>query len=228
MIDQPVRRMIRAAGHAVETALHTPAQPALGLVVIGHGRINDLDHFSLKAAASGAVRAGWAAIRFNFPYRQRGDRNPDHFEALNAVHLAAAEYGLDQLGRPDRPVVMAGKSLAARTAIEAAKGLDRSENAGHIFLGYPLHAPDDFDRLRDKPLLGLTKPTLFVQGGADALCRPDLLDQVRAAMTAPTSLVRLPGLGHGFEPADPEADYSQAETATRIKRAAADFLAELT
>ena len=224
MPAQPVRRMIQAAGHAVETALHTPTQPARGLVVIGHGRINDLDHFSLKAVASGAVQAGWAAIRFNFPYRQRGDQNPDPFEALNAVHLAAAEYGLDQLGRPTRPVVMAGKSLAARTSIEAAKMLIRAENAGHIFLGYPLHAPDDFDRLRGEPLHRLTKPTLFIQGGSDALCRPDLLDRVRGQMTAPTSLAQLPGLGHGFEPADPEADYSQAETADRIRKAVTDFL----
>jgi len=211
------------AGHDLETVFNRPAQPQ-GVVVLAHGRINDLEHPVLKTAAQGAQEAGWAAVRFNFPYRQRGDAQPDSFGLLVEVHRAAAEWALSQLGPGSRRLVMAGKSLGARTAVEAVRqGL---EAAGLLFLGYPLHPPGQVQDLRDQPLLGLDRPLLFVQGQADDLCRLDLLESVLARLQPRPELEVVPQADHGFARPGGGADPSP-EVLAQIKQAVAQWLAGL-
>ena len=59
---------------------------------------------------------------------------------------------------------------------------------GVICLGYPLCAMGDRTKLRDAVLLSLGTPILFVQGTRDALCPLDLLEPIRARMTASSLL----------------------------------------
>ena len=189
------RALVRLAGHSVETALHIPAK-AKGAVVLAHGRINDLDHPALLAAAQGAHQAGWATFRFNFPYRRRGEAHPDPFPVLARVHAAAARWALGRPGLNSKRLVLAGKSLGARTAVQAAT--DGTEAEGLLFLGYPLHPTHDPDSLRDKPLHGPGLPMGIIQGDTDALCDLEILRKVMADLRPTPELTVIPGADHGF------------------------------
>lgn len=224
------RNMLRLAGHAVEVAVTIPelsAPSPRGVIVIGHGRVNDLDHASLKAVAEGAGEVGFAAVRFNFPYRQRGDSEPDSFRILNEVHAGAVDWACSKLG--GRRVVLAGKSLAARTAIEVYKAGRKA--AGLLFLGYPLHAPldspdEDPAKLLDKPLEGINRPVLIIQGQEDALARTDLLRRTAARLEPRPELVLIPGADHGF--ATPGGDHEPpAKNLAAIQSAAKNWLDRL-
>ena len=70
--------------------------------------------------------------------------------------------------------------------------------SGLICLGYPLCALGDRTRLRDQVLLSLGTPILFVQGTRDKLCPLDLLEPLRARMTAPNDLHLVEGGDHSL------------------------------
>ncbi len=214
------------AGHRLTAAWAAPDR-ARGAVVIAHGRVNDLDHPSLIAAAKAAVEAGWAALRFNFPYRERAplpggvSAEPDHFGTLIAVHRAAAEWALSRTGGR---LVMAGKSLGGRSAAAAVKG--GHGVAGLFFLGFPLHPPGRYDQVRAEALAGLDRPMLFIQGGDDELCRLDLLRDVIDRLDPRPALAVIEGVGHGFDapPGDPRPP---EEIMAGIEAATYDFLTSL-
>jgi len=69
---------------------------------------------------------------------------------------------------------------------------------GLICLGYPLCGGGDPQKLRDKVLRELRTPILFVQGTRDALCPLDLLEKVRAEMTAENFLHVVEGGDHSL------------------------------
>ena len=56
----------------------------------------------------------------------------------------------------------------------------------------------DRSKLRDEVLRSSGTPVLFVQGTRDALCPLDLLESVRAAMKAPSTLHVVPGGDHSL------------------------------
>jgi predicted alpha/beta-hydrolase family hydrolase len=78
-------------------------------------------------------------------------------------------------------IFLIGKSMGGRIGCHVAL---EEEVAGVICLGYPLCGAGDPAKLRDKVLRQLRTPILFVQGTRDLLCPLDLLEQVRAGMTA--------------------------------------------
>jgi len=221
-VPEPGLTRLRLAGHEVQAALSWPSRPR-GVVVLAHGRINDLGHPSLVAAALGAAGAGWACLRFNFPYRQRGEEEPDPFEVLTAVHGAAAEWACGELKPEVRRLVLAGKSLGARTAAAAALKL---EPAGLIFLGFPLHPPRQPERASDRPLHGLSQPLLFVQGERDPLCRLEVLEGLIPGLRSPVSLKVIPQANHSFE-TPPGAEPRPWQVLQAIQTAAAGFLGSL-
>jgi len=69
---------------------------------------------------------------------------------------------------------------------------------GVICLGYPLRSGAT-GALRDEVLLALRVPILFVQGSRDSLCALDDLAEVRARMTAPSTLLVVEGGNHSLE-----------------------------
>lgn len=121
---------------------------------------------------------------FDYPYMREGRRRPDRLPELIAAHREALTKARDKLGI-DSPAFLIGKSMGGRIGCHAA--LEERVN-GLICLGYPLCAMGDRAKLRDEVLRSLGTPILFVQGTRDALCPLDLLEQVRAAMKAPTTL----------------------------------------
>jgi predicted alpha/beta-hydrolase family hydrolase len=70
--------------------------------------------------------------------------------------------------------------------------------AAVICLGYPLCGGGDCTKLRDKILLALSTPVLFVQGTRDSLCPLEILGRVRAGMRAVNELYVVEGGDHSL------------------------------
>lgn len=130
-------------------------------------------------------------VRFDYPYVRAGRRSPDRLPALVEAHreaLAGARAGRGG------PVVLAGKSMGGRVGCHLAL---EEPVAGLVCLGYPLVGRRG--DVRSEVLLRLRAPILFVQGSRDALCPLDRLEEVRARLTAPSSLHVVEGGNHSLE-----------------------------
>jgi predicted alpha/beta-hydrolase family hydrolase len=98
--------------------------------------------------------------------------------------------------------------------------------AGVVCLGYPLKS--GAGALRDEVLLALRVPVLFVQGTRDPLCPLPALAEVRARMTAPSTLVVVEGGNHSLEvsaAARKAAGETQADSDARVLDAIRRFVA---
>ena len=98
--------------------------------------------------------------------------------------------------------------------------------AGVICFGFPLRSVSG--ALRDEVLLALRTRALLLQGSRDELCPLDLLADVRARMTAPTTLLVVEGGDHSLALSAAErkaAGTTQAESDARLLAAVAAFVA---
>jgi predicted alpha/beta-hydrolase family hydrolase len=128
---------------------------------------------------------------FDYPYMRAGRRMPDRLPALIAAHreaLAAAR------ARAAGPVFLAGKSMGGRVGCHLAL---EEPVAGVVCFGYPLRSGTT-GVLRDEVLVALKARILLVQGSRDELCPLELLQQVRARMTAPNTLLVIDGADHSL------------------------------
>lgn len=121
---------------------------------------------------------------FDYDYQREGRKRPDRLPQLIAAHRAALATAREKVAS-ETPVFLIGKSMGGRIGCHLAL---EEKVAGVICLGYPLCAMGDRTKLRDQVLLSLGMPVLFVQGTRDALCPLDLLEPIRARMTAPSQL----------------------------------------
>jgi len=129
---------------------------------------------------------------FDYDYMGEGRRQPDPLPRLIAAH----RYALTEAGKQtNEPVILIGKSMGGRIGCHVS--LEERVN-GLVCLGYPLCGGGDPGKLRDKVLLELTTPILFVQGTRDPLCPLDLLEGVRLKMKAPTFLHIVEGGDHSL------------------------------
>jgi predicted alpha/beta-hydrolase family hydrolase len=67
-----------------------------------------------------------------------------------------------------------------------------------LLLAYPLHPAGKPDQLRDAHLPRIAIPTLCVNGTRDALCRPDLMEQVLTRVQPSFRMHWLEGGDHSF------------------------------
>lgn len=130
---------------------------------------------------------------FDYDYQCEGRRRPDAHRVLLARHLE--QLASAQAQHPNRPVVLAGRSMGGRIGCHAS--LVASVHALVCF-GYPLLAAGNPDRRRDAVLRELHTPILFVQGTRDRLCPLDALEDVRAVMTTRHALHVVPTGDHGL------------------------------
>jgi predicted alpha/beta-hydrolase family hydrolase len=129
-------------------------------------------------------------VVFDYPYMQQGRRRPDPLPQLIAAH----RQGLIE-AREETPTILIGKSMGGRIGCHVAL---EEEVSGVVCLGYPLCAGGDRSKLRDKVLLALRTPILFVQGTRDSLCPLDLLEPIRGEMKIPTFLHIVEGGDHSL------------------------------
>ena len=131
-----------------------------------------MDSAGMNAITSAIVAQGIRVARFEFAYmagRREGVRKPpprgDSLlgEYRDAVASAAA-----------KPLFIGGHSLGGRVASMVAQELyDDGVIAGLVCFSYPFHPPAKPEQLRTAHLLGLTVPTLIVQGTRDEFGTPD-------------------------------------------------------
>ncbi len=131
---------------------------------------------------------------FDYPYMLEGRKAPDRLPALIAAHERALEQS--SLGHSG-PRVLVGKSMGGRIGCHVAVALaPATKPSALVCLGYPLVGRRG--DVRDKVLLELETPVLFVQGSRDPLCPLEQLEAVRQKMRAPSALFVVGGGNHSL------------------------------
>jgi predicted alpha/beta-hydrolase family hydrolase len=185
-----------------ETELRLPGVQASAMlhgkghtvVVLGHGA-GGTRHTPMLSSLAGALAAsGRAALLYNFPYSERGQRRPDPPAVLEQATRAAAQLAREATGA--QRLVHGGRSMGGRIASLVAAAGEPAD--GLVFLGYPLHPPGQPDRLRREHLPRIAAPMLFVQGTRDAFAREDLLLETLAGLGGRAELVRIAEADHSF------------------------------
>jgi predicted alpha/beta-hydrolase family hydrolase len=180
------------------------------------------------APSSSAWMAGWRdrlatlgeVATLDYPYMRAGRKSPDKLPVLIDSHRAALAAAR---GRAKGPIFLIGKSMGGRVGCHLAL---EEPVAGVVCLGYPLKS--GAGALRDEVLLALRVPVLFVQGTRDPLCPLPALAEVRARMTAPSTLVVVEGGNHSLETsaaARKAAGETQADSDARVLDAIRRFVA---
>lgn len=167
-------------------------------VIVAHGAGNDMEHPLLQAFADGMASAGWPAMRFNFPYKEKGRKTPDSQKKLEDTWAAAFESFQVNTGLGEKHAIVTGKSLGGRVASQMLAE-NKLRAAGLIFLGYPLHSAGEKSKIRDAHLYAIDVPMLFFAGTRDPLCDLSLLRGVLEKLRSPWHLEIIEGGDHSFK-----------------------------
>ncbi len=189
-------------GRAVGARLY-PAdarQRLASTLVLGHGAgAGHLSDFMTTFARALAAR-GLDIVTFNFPYIEAQRRVPDANALLEATWRSAiaAATAWPQLAR--NRLLIGGKSMGGRIASQVAAQPDILPGRvdGLVFLGYPLHPPNQPERRRDAHLGRIPVPMLFVQGERDVFGTAEEMSRLVAALPR-ASLYVVAGGNHSLE-----------------------------
>ncbi len=208
---------IEVGSERVSCSLH--GQPGEALLALGHGAGGTRHTPFLVRLAEALAIDGRSVLLFNFPYSEARRRLPDKPALLEATVDAVARCARERLGA--RRVALGGKSMGGRMCSQAAASGTPAEAL--VFLGYPLHPPGQFERLRDAHLMELRAPLLFVQGTRDAFARWDLLQDVLARLHGRATLHVIDQGDHSFA-LPRRAGRTPAEVEREIAAAVSDWL----
>jgi predicted alpha/beta-hydrolase family hydrolase len=147
------------------------------------------DAFGVYACTELAAR-GVTAVRFQFPYRERGRGGPDRPPVLEATWRAV----IDAV-RGNAKLCVGGRSMGGRIASMVVAGGVKVDALA--LFAYPLHPPGKPDQTRDEHLPSIKARTLFVSGTRDAFAAPDEV-QAAASKVKRSSVHMLEGADHGF------------------------------
>lgn len=190
------RLQLSIEGHPSVAALALEPERALACYVFAHGAGAGMEHHFMCDVADGLADRQIASFRFQFPYMERGSRRPDgpataHRAVGAAVACAATRFaGL--------PLFAGGKSFGGRMTSQAEAARLLPGVKGLIFLGFPLHQPDQPSGTRADHLGEVHVPMLFVQGTRDKLAKIDLLRVVVAGLGQRATLVEIEEADHSF------------------------------
>jgi hypothetical protein len=221
------RRIAIPGGGAVSAVIARPTgfrrpgrTPA---VILAHGAGSDMTSPFMSTMHGGLARAGYVAVKFNFPYTEARRRAPDPRPVLERCYRAVADAVAADRALAPSWIAIGGKSLGGRIAsYVAAAG---APVRGLVFLGYPLHPAGRPDELRADHLPNVPVPMLFVQGTRDTLCDLDRLRPVLARLPRAT-LHLVEGGDHSFR-VPRRMERSDAEVWSEIVDATARWLAGL-
>lgn len=179
-------------------------------VVLAHGAGAGMTHAFLAAVAAGIAAAGYAVVRFDFPYRAAKKKVPDAMPVLqDALRSVVHEHARG-------PFVLAGKSMGGRVATMVA---DELGARGVVVFGYPFHPPAKPQQLRTAHLATLRTPTLVLQGERDEF---GTRDEVAGYTLSPAiEVLWLPDGDHSLAPRRRSGFTPQQHLATAIARAVA-------
>jgi uncharacterized protein len=170
------------------------------LFVCAHSAGGSMSDKGMLATAAALRSAGIGVVRFNFVYKEKGDRRPDFMPKLMETVTAVVEQVRSELrsapeSRTDR-LLIGGRSMGGRAAsMLAARGFDA---AGLLLLAYPLHPAGKPDQLRDAHLPQIRLPVLCFNGTRDPLCTRTLMERALTTVTAPWQMEWVEGADHSF------------------------------
>jgi predicted alpha/beta-hydrolase family hydrolase len=193
--------------------LRNGPDPAPATIVLAHGAGAGMEHAFLAAVAQGLGEAGFAVVRFEFPYQHAariGPRGaPDRMPVLQATMRDIVQQ------HAPAPFVLAGKSMGGRVATMVA---DELGAAGVVVFGYPFHPPRRPTQLRTEHLRSLRTPCLILQGERDPF---GTREQVASYELAPNITIEwLPDGDHSLAPRQRSGHTAAAHLAHAIDTAA--------
>jgi len=214
-------------GQSVSAVVATPAGFKPGsapAVILAHGAGNDMQSPFLCAVHEGLAERGCVAVKFNFPYKERGGRAPDRAPVLEACYRDVVEaVRTDRDLAPPR-IAIGGKSMGGRMATHlAASGADV---AGLLLLGYPLHPAGKPQQLRVAHFDTIRVPSLFFAGTRDSLCNLELLRPAIKRLQAPVELHVIEGGDHSFK-LPKSMKRAPEDVLEEIIRVSADWVAKI-
>jgi predicted alpha/beta-hydrolase family hydrolase len=191
---QPV--IISVGEHqSVSGLLSMPPNPR-ACYVLAHGAGAGMAHPFMGAVSEGLAERGIATLRYQFPYMEKGTKRPD---APKVAH-AAVRGAIAEAARlaPGIPLIAGGKSFGGRMTSQAQAESPLPGVRGLAFLGFPLHPSGKPSEERATHLFDVQVPMLFLQGSADQLANPPLLQKVVKALGPRATLNFFPGADHSF------------------------------
>jgi predicted alpha/beta-hydrolase family hydrolase len=169
----------------------------LTCVVIAHGAANDMENPLIVYLADALAGEGFATLRFNFSYRERGQKAPDSQKKLVHTWGCVFRFLMEESGLRPESFVAAGKSMGGRVASQmVAEGNLPADRL--VFLGYPLHPPGKKEQLSDAHLYEIPVPMLFFAGTRDSFCDLAELKGVLGKLDASWDLEVIEGGDHSF------------------------------
>jgi predicted alpha/beta-hydrolase family hydrolase len=169
---------------------------ARALYVLAHGAGAGMRHGFLTAIAGALAMRDIATVRWEFPYMAAGKARPDRAEVAEA---AVREVWAATVARYGHLALFAGgKSFGGRMTSRAHAAVPLPALRGLIFLGFPLHPPDQPGVERAEHLHAASGPLLFVQGDRDELAGLRRLRPVVGKLGARAELHVVRAADHGF------------------------------
>jgi len=179
----------------VSGLLQTPRR-ARACYVLAHGAGAGMNHRFMATVAAELALRGIAALRYQFPYMERGARRPDPPQLAHATVRAAVAAALRAL--PDLPLIAGGKSFGGRMTSQAQAKAPLRGVRGLAFLGFPLHPAGKPSQDRAKHLFDVQIPMLFLQGTRDTLATLDQLEPLCQKLGAGATLRLFQEADHSF------------------------------
>jgi len=166
------------------------------LLVLGHGAGADMRHASMQDTVRALTRQGFATLRYQFPYTEKGSRRPDPQPTLLATVRAAVARGRELAGA--LPLFAGGKSMGGRmTSLATADG-GLEGVRGLVFFGFPLYPAGAPATTRADHLAQVSLPMLFLQGSKDKLASLELLRPVLERLGPRVTLHVVERADHSF------------------------------
>jgi predicted alpha/beta-hydrolase family hydrolase len=164
--------------------------------VLAHGAGAGMKHPFMAAVASGFAARGISALRYEFPYMERGSKRPDTPAVAHArIREAVAEAARRA---PGLPLFAGGKSFGGRMTSQAQSAEPLAGVRGLVFFGFPLHAPGKPSSERAAHLDAVRVPMLFLQGSRDEFAQLDLLQPIVAKLAPRATLELFSEADHSF------------------------------
>jgi predicted alpha/beta-hydrolase family hydrolase len=178
------------------SGLLTDPDRAKALLVLAHGAGAGMRHKFMDDTAAKLAERGIAALRYQFPYMEKGIKRPDSETVLTDT-VRAAVAAAKKISAV-LPLFAGGKSMGGRmTSLAATK--DRLDGVrGLIYFGFPLHAVGKPSAERGAHLAAIDMPMLFLQGSRDALADLGLLRPLCRKLGGRAELFIVEGGDHSF------------------------------
>lgn len=168
-----------------------------GAISLTHGAGSNCEAALLVKLAEAFADLGWAALRYDLPFRQARPKGPPTgSQARDRDGIRQAAEALREVA-PAASLYLGGHSYGGRqTSMVAAE--DAGVAGAILLLSYPLHPPGQPEKLRTEHFPSLRVPALFVHGTRDEFGTTEELEVARLRIPAHTAVEHLDGARHGL------------------------------